>query len=123
MFSSMFITFYWSIFFKIKDVEDKITYFHDNLDERGLGWHFFSLGSIRADSMATLLKSDVPERDRISSIRSSLNRGIKHLYTVPLAWQEVWWCWGENLNAAQWVGLVCLEFWCPVFHHPIFLAF
>lgn len=64
---------------EIENVEVKIRSFHEKLDERGLGWHFFSLGqeSIRADDVAVPFQSDVPEKERIESIRISLKKGIK----------------------------------------------
>ena len=63
----------------IKNGEDNITSFYDNLDKRGLGWHFFSLGddSIRAASTAstlTPLKSDVPESDRIIILKVAMTK-------------------------------------------------
>ena len=66
----------------IKNIQDNLQPFYHKLDERGLGWHFFSLGndSIRAASIGstfTPFQSDVPEIDRVSSIKISLSRGIK----------------------------------------------
>ena len=63
----------------IRNMEEKITPFYNNLDERGLGWHFFSLGndSIRAANPLCSIDYDVPESMRVSSLTLSLIKGIK----------------------------------------------
>lgn len=57
-----------------------ISKFSSKLDERGLGWHFFSTGdnSLRASEPNTVeIDFQIPEARRVDALRASLNRGIK----------------------------------------------
>ena len=65
--------------YNITNMQEEIRPFSDNLDERGLGWHFFSLGDPLATATNSLASLDafVPESERIQSLRTSLSKGIK----------------------------------------------